>query len=78
MPYMPGMMGGAGQSKQDRERQRNTWLKEDEKVWGTDPACAPAVVGRRGKTAWVEEDEYPTSTDERSTTQDERRPYRGR
>jgi hypothetical protein len=78
MPYMPGMMGGgAGPSKQD-ERQRNTWLKEDEEVWGTDPACAPAVVGRRGRTTRVEDDEYPTFADERSTTQDERRLYRGR
>jgi hypothetical protein len=40
---MGGMGGGQGQSK---DRQRNTWLTEDEEVWGTDPECAPAVVGR--------------------------------
>lgn len=79
MPFMPGMMGGPGMGgNQDRERQRNTWLKEDEKVWGTDPECAPAVIGRRGRKGRVEDDEYPTTGDERTSTQDERRPYRGR
>ena len=78
MPYMPGMMGGAGQSRQDRERQRNTWLKEDEKVWGTDPECAPAVLGRRGRKTRADDDEYDTPLDERPGSQDERRPYRGR
>jgi hypothetical protein len=78
MPYMPGMFGGAGQPKEDRERQRNTWLKEDEEVWGTDPACAPAVIGRGGGTARVEDDEYPAPADERTARQYERRPYRGR
>ncbi|WP_161684386.1 hypothetical protein [Micromonospora rubida] len=79
MPFMPGMMGGPGMGgNQDRERQRNTWLKEDERVWGTDPECAPAVIGRRGKPNRGEDDEYPTSGDVRNPTQDERRPYRGR
>ena len=44
MPMMPGMGGGGGQ--QDKERERTTWLDEDEEVWGTDPDLAPAVIGR--------------------------------
>ncbi|KJE19671.1 hypothetical protein FF36_06039 [Frankia torreyi] len=50
MPFMPmggmGGLGGGGQGQQPKERQRNTWLTEDEDVWGTEPECAPAVVGR--------------------------------
>ncbi len=38
------MMGGAGQQQQERER--TTWLSEDEDVWGTDPQIGPAVLGR--------------------------------
>ncbi|GAA2217878.1 hypothetical protein ACFY2R_20345 [Micromonospora olivasterospora] len=75
-PMMPGMPGG-GQPGKDRDRQRSTWLKEDEKVWGTDPDCAPAVIGRRGRGARVEDDEFDTP-DERPGVQDERRRYRGR
>ncbi|MEU5941630.1 hypothetical protein ABZ807_21140 [Micromonospora sp. NPDC047548] len=78
MPGMPGMFGGTGQPNRDRDRQRSTWLKEDEKVWGTDPDCAPAVIGRRGRNRRVEDDEYDTPADERPGSQDERRPYRGR
>ncbi|MGC4807649.1 hypothetical protein [Micromonospora sp. DT233] len=80
MPFMPPMMGGPGMGggQQDRDRQRNTWLKEDEEVWGTDPDCAPAVIGRRRKPGKADEDEYPTSGDEWAPTQEERRPYRRR
>ncbi|GAB2922096.1 hypothetical protein GCM10027280_06650 [Micromonospora polyrhachis] len=89
MPYMPGMLGGAPgmygggghRSGQDRDRQRTTWLKEDEKVWGTDPDCAPAVVGRRGRKTRSDDDgydDYDKPVDERTGTQDERRPYWGR
>jgi hypothetical protein len=50
MPFMPmgGMGGGGGGAPQGKERERNTWLTEDEDVWGTDPECAPAVIGRAG------------------------------
>ncbi|MEU4776488.1 hypothetical protein [Micromonospora sp. NPDC023633] len=81
MPFMPPMMpgmGGAPQQGQDRDRQRSTWLKEDEKVWGTDPDCAPAVIGRRGRDTRVEDDEFGMPVDERPGSQDERRRYRGR
>ncbi|WP_414945466.1 hypothetical protein [Amycolatopsis sp. cmx-11-32] len=46
-PPMAGGPGGAGQGKSERDR--TTWLAEDEKTWGTDPAVAPAVLGRRGR-----------------------------
>ncbi|RGC65334.1 hypothetical protein C5N14_29255 [Micromonospora sp. MW-13] len=81
MPFMPPMMpgmGGAPQPGKDRDRQRSTWLKEDEKVWGTDPDCAPAVIGRRGRDTRVEDDEFGMPVDERPGSQDERRRYRGR
>jgi hypothetical protein len=46
-PMMGGGMGGQGaEQARDKERERTTWLAEDEEVWGTDPDCVPAVVGR--------------------------------
>ncbi|GAA2216573.1 hypothetical protein ACFY2R_30495 [Micromonospora olivasterospora] len=71
------MTPGAHQPGKDRDRQRSTWLKEDEKGWGTDPDCAPVVIGRRGRGARVEDDEFDTP-DERPGIQDERRRHRGR
>ncbi len=53
MPFMPmggggmGGMGGPGAGG-DKERERTTWLVEDEEVWGTDPDLAPSVIGRGG------------------------------
>jgi hypothetical protein len=41
-----GMGGGGGGGGNEKSRERNTWLTEDEDVWGTDPDCAPAVIGR--------------------------------
>ncbi|WP_432842796.1 hypothetical protein [Dactylosporangium sp. CA-092794] len=81
MPFMPPMMGGAGGGgRPERERSRNTWLKEDEKVWGTDPDCAPAVVGRRGRGTRGDEDDrdYGTTPEERTSGYEERRTSRGR
>ena len=40
-----GRSGGIGQ-QQNQERERTTWLAEDEDVWGTDPQIGPAVLGR--------------------------------
>ncbi|WP_431973563.1 hypothetical protein [Micromonospora haikouensis] len=47
MPPMGGMggMGGGGQQG-EKDRERKTWLEEDEDVWGTDPECGMAVIGR--------------------------------
>ncbi len=44
-PMMGGMGGGAGEKPQERERQ--TWLAEDEAVWGTDVDAGSGVIGRR-------------------------------
>ncbi|MFE6054951.1 hypothetical protein ACFQ6N_29730 [Kitasatospora sp. NPDC056446] len=48
MPMMPpmggGMGGGMGQGEKDR--QRTTWLAEDEEVWGTDTGAVGGVIGR--------------------------------
>ena len=42
MPMMGG--GGAGQDG-GQEQQRNTWLDEDEDVWGADGDAPPSVIG---------------------------------
>jgi hypothetical protein len=48
MPYMPPMGGaGAGQRQGNGERERTTWLLEDEDVWGVEGAtCDGGVIGR--------------------------------
>ncbi|WP_256790242.1 hypothetical protein [Frankia sp. AvcI1] len=80
MPFMPmGGMGGlgGGQGQQPKERQRNTWLTEDEEVWGTDPECAPAVVGRGDSPADAESDR-PAGPTPVPPTPDRSRTRRGR
>ncbi|SNY69840.1 WXG100 family type VII secretion target [Paractinoplanes atraurantiacus] len=42
-PYMPPMTGTGDQDV--KERERKTWLDEDEEVWGT-AGVSPAVIGR--------------------------------
>ncbi|MGH3374670.1 MAG: hypothetical protein ACRDP6_08015 [Actinoallomurus sp.] len=46
-PMMPPMggMGGAGAGG-GQDRQRTTWLAEDEEVWGTDSDVVSGVIGR--------------------------------
>ncbi|WP_031069278.1 hypothetical protein [Streptomyces sp. NRRL WC-3742] len=44
MPPPGGAGGGAGQG--EKERQRTTWLAEDEEVWGTDSGAVTGVIGR--------------------------------
>ncbi|MFJ1829586.1 WXG100 family type VII secretion target, partial [Streptomyces sp. NPDC088178] len=44
-PMSGGGMGGA-QGGGGGDRQRQTWLDEDEGVWGTDEGTAPGVIGR--------------------------------
>ncbi len=39
---MPPMMPQQG--NQDRDRQRKSWLPEDEDIWGTDAAGVPPVI----------------------------------
>lgn len=46
-PMMPPMMGGAGGAGNDqKERERQTWLSEDEEVWGANEAAGFSVIGR--------------------------------
>ncbi|MFG1654268.1 hypothetical protein ACGFIE_30470 [Micromonospora sp. NPDC049275] len=47
-PFMPPMGGQAG----GKDRERTTWLAEDEEVWGTDPDLVPAVIGRLDAGDW--------------------------
>ncbi|MEV4844665.1 hypothetical protein AB0K20_15805 [Micromonospora matsumotoense] len=51
MPPMGGMggMGGGGQQG-EKDRERKTWLEEEEDVWGTDPECGMAVIGRTAQS----------------------------
>ncbi|MFI0513846.1 AAWKG family protein [Streptomyces sp. WSLK1-5] len=48
MPFMPPMggAGGQGQETQSSDRERSSWVEEDDDVWGTDAGGAPAVIGR--------------------------------
>lgn len=48
MPPMGGMpgAGGPGQQTESSDRERTTWLAEDEDVWGTDEGGAPQALGR--------------------------------
>jgi hypothetical protein len=39
-----GGMGGMGNGER-KERERQTWLTEDEKVWGTGVTAGMAVIG---------------------------------
>lgn len=53
VPFFPpamGGQGGAGEKPQERERQ--TWLSEDEEIWGTHVDVGSGVVGR------LEEEEF--------------------
>jgi len=43
MPMMPPMMPPQG-GNQDRERQRKSWLPDDENIWGTDDEGVPPVI----------------------------------
>ncbi|WP_030246982.1 hypothetical protein [Streptomyces sp. NRRL S-350] len=50
MPMMPpmggGMGGGMGAGQGEKDRQRTTWLAEDEEVWGTETGAVNGVIGR--------------------------------
>ena len=59
MPFMPPMGGGGmGGDSEKKERERQTWLSEDEKVWGTDVTASLGVIGR------PEDDEEEIDTEE--------------
>ncbi|KOV81003.1 hypothetical protein [Nocardia sp. NRRL S-836] len=52
-----GMVGGPlgpsalGAGARGNDRERDTWIAEDERTWGTDSSVAPGVLGRRGRPA---------------------------
>ncbi|EME62744.1 hypothetical protein [Amycolatopsis decaplanina] len=51
VPFYPPTAGGAGAGaggdQNKGERDRTTWLTEDEETWGTDPKLPPSVLGGR-------------------------------
>ncbi|MBS2538655.1 hypothetical protein KGQ20_38505, partial [Catenulispora sp. NF23] len=44
----PGGMGGMGHGagKDGEERQRQSWIPEDQDIWGADTNVPPPVIGR--------------------------------
>ncbi|WP_406207953.1 hypothetical protein OH807_35830 [Kitasatospora sp. NBC_01560] len=46
MPPMGGAGAGAAGGQGEKDRQRTTWLAEDEEVWGTDTGGVTGVIGR--------------------------------
>jgi hypothetical protein len=74
VPFYPPMAGGMGMSGGQQglqERERTTWLSEDEDVWGTEPSVGPGVLGRDFTDADDDLDEYeeyerPVETTRRS------------
>jgi hypothetical protein len=59
VPFFPPMMGGQGAGgDKPEERQRQTWLAEDEGVWGTSVNVGSGVIGRL-EEEFFEEEELP-------------------
>ena len=55
VPFFPPMMGGQGAGgEKPQERERQTWLSEDEEIWGTSVSVGSGVIGR------LEEEEHET------------------
>ncbi|MFF9479894.1 hypothetical protein [Streptomyces sp. NPDC014733] len=46
VPPMGGGGAGAGGGGQGGDRERATWVDEEEEVWGTDGGATPGVIGR--------------------------------
>ncbi|WP_051385536.1 hypothetical protein [Actinokineospora inagensis] len=73
MPFFPPMMGGmggmGGRGSEEKERERTTWLSEDEKIWGTDTEIGFGVIGRPDSGApEIDEPLVTTHVHLRSTT----------
>ncbi|MEU1288611.1 hypothetical protein [Kitasatospora sp. NPDC005856] len=45
-PMMPPGAGAGAPNQKDKDRQRTTWLAEDEEVWGTESTAVSGVIGR--------------------------------
>jgi hypothetical protein len=74
-PFMPPMMG-ANSGQNERDRERTTWLAEEEDVWGTDPDVAVAVIGR-DEAPERSGDRTPWTSPTPKTTTSPRGPARG-
>jgi hypothetical protein len=63
-----GGMGGMGMGMPGQERERSTWLAEDQEVWGTDPGVGAGVLGRSAVDTDDEDDfgEFPEQRGGRS------------
>ncbi|GAA3115080.1 hypothetical protein [Streptosporangium carneum] len=46
VPMMPMMPPGGAGGDQEKEREKTTWMSEDEGVWGGDEDIAPPVIGQ--------------------------------
>jgi len=70
IPFYPPMMGGMGMGGMGgtpaQERERSTWLAEDEEVWGTDPGVGVGVLGRDAEDE-EEADTFEEFTEQRGT-----------
>ena len=68
VPFFPPMAGGAGGAgEKPKERERQTWLSEDESVWGTGEEAGIAVVGWPGGEQPEDEEPLPPSRPVRPT-----------
>jgi hypothetical protein len=58
VPFFPPMMGGGGggaPGEKPQERERQTWLSEDEEIWGTRVGVRSGAIGRLDEEDDVEE-----------------------
>ncbi|GLY83555.1 hypothetical protein [Actinoallomurus iriomotensis] len=73
VPFFPPMMGGAGAGgEKPQERERQTWLSEDEEIWGTRVAVGSGVIGRLDEEEF-EAEEIPLAGPSRRARPDTRR-----
>ncbi|MGI5229456.1 hypothetical protein [Actinoallomurus sp. CA-142502] len=58
VPFFPPMMGGGGggaPGEKPQERERQTWLLEDEEIWGTRVDVRSGAIGRLDEEEEIEE-----------------------
>ena len=76
VPFFPPMMGGQGAGgEKPQERERQTWLSEDEEIWGTSVGIGSGVIGRLDEEE-QELEEVPLTGPSRRRTDGPRRPRR--
>jgi hypothetical protein len=76
VPFFPPMMGGGGGmgggGDKPQERERQTWLSEDEEIWGTRVTLGPGVIGHPDDEDF-EAYEVPLTGPVRGRRQDDKR-----